>query len=109
MIAFICLFIPAVLAVWLFESLSKTSLSRKQWLYRYCANNLFINLLCFAVKKILLDTAGSTFFSLYADTTPAAALNYILMAVPVAVVLVFVQVLLSKYVKVDVEEKTHGE
>lgn len=107
MIAFICLFLPAVLAVWLYEHLRKTELSRKQWFYRYCANAVFINLACFAAKRFLLETGGDPFASLYADATPAAALNYLIMAVPAAAVFAFLQVIFTKHATITVEEETH--
>lgn len=108
MIAFICLFFPAVLGVWLFEHLQKTSLGRKQWLYRFCTNTLLINGICFGAKRFLLDTAGEPFCSLYADTTPAAALNYLIMAIPAGVVVVFLQVLFTKHAAITVEDEENA-
>ncbi len=105
MIAFICLFLPAVLCVWLFEHLHKTSLCRRQWLYRYCADIIFINGVCFAIKRFLLDTGSAAFCSLYADTTPTAALNYLIMAIPTAVIFAFAQIVLGKYADLSVEEQ----
>ena len=109
MIAFICLFFPAVLTVWLYEHLRQTELSRKQWLYRYCINTLFVNLACFAAKRLLLGTADAPFVNLYTDVTPAAALNYLGLAIPAAVVLAFVQVLLSKHANITVEDDKHDQ
>lgn len=109
MIAFICLFFPAVLTAWLYEHLRRAELSRKQWLYRYCMNTLFINLACFAAKKLLLGTAGAPFVNLYTDVTPVAALNYLIMAIPAAVILAFVQVLLSKHASITVEDDKHDQ
>lgn len=105
MIAFICLFLPAVIGVWLFEHLQKTSLRPKQWLYRCCANILLINGICFAIKRFLLGTGGEPFCSLYADTTPAAALNYLIMAIPAAVLAAFLQIVFAKHATVTVEEQ----
>ena len=51
MIAMICLFFPAVLAMWLYESVEKEKLETRQWCYRYSANVLMINFICFAVKN----------------------------------------------------------
>ncbi len=105
MIALICLFFPAVLGVWLYERLNKTDLCRKQWLYRFCANTVFINCICFAAKNFLLDTASEPFYTLYADATPTAALNYLIMAIPVGVIVVFLQVLSAKHTAITVEDE----
>lgn len=105
MIAFMLLFFPAVLATAIYEGLKKTSLDRKQWLYRYCANVLLINLFCFLVKLIVLGTADAPLYTLSQDITPHAALNYLVMAIPAAVVFSFLQVLVNKKVKPEVEEK----
>lgn len=105
MIAFMLLFFPAVLTNAIYEKLQKTTLRRKQWLYRYCGNALFINLVCFAVKQILLKTADAPLYTLNADITPHAAMNYLIIAIPTAVILSFFQVLLNKHTKVEVEEK----
>ena len=105
MIALICLFFPAILGVGIYEHLRKISLSAKGWLYRFCTNTVIINAVCFVVKRLFLHTADEPFYTLYVDTTPTAALNYLIMAVPVALVLVFLQVVLAKHATVTVEEK----
>lgn len=105
MIAFICLFLPAVLCVWLFEHLRKISLCRKQWLYRYCADIIFINSVCFAIKRFLLETGAAPFCSLYADTTPSAALNYLIMSIPTAVIFAYLQIILEKHAAITVEDQ----
>lgn len=108
MIAFICLFLPAVLCVWLFEHLCKTSLCRKQWLYRYCADVIFINAVCFAIKRFLLDTDAAYFGSFYTDATPSAGLNYLIMAVPTAIIFAFLQIVFVKHATLTVEEHEHA-
>ena len=105
MIAFMLLFFPAVLTNAIYEKLQKAPLGRKQWLYHFCGNSLFINLVCFAVKQIVLKSADAPLYTLNADITPHAAMNYLIMAIPTAVVLSFLQVLLRKHTKVEVEEK----
>lgn len=105
MIAFICLFLPAVLGVWLYEHLRKTNLCLKQWLYRFCANVVFINGICFAVKRFLLGTDQGYFYTLQTDVSPAAALNYLIMAIPVGVLAVFLQILFAKHVSITVEDE----
>lgn len=105
MIAFICLFFPAVLSVWMYEKLTKADLSIKNWLYHYTLNTTAINLFCFLIKKVVLGTAGDPFYTLSVDTTPSAALNYLIVAIPTAVLLVFFKVLLSKTVRVTAEDE----
>ena len=108
MIALICLFFPAVLGVGMFERWQKTNLTRKQWLYRFCANALFINCICFCVKRFLLNTAAEPLYTLYADVTPSAALNYMIIAVPTAALFAFLQVAFAKTAKITVEDDTNG-
>lgn len=108
MIALICLFFPAVLGVGLFERWQKTDLTRKQWLYRFCTNALFINCICFCVKRFLLNTAADPLYTLYVDITPIAALNYMIITIPTAVVFAFLQVVFSKTAKVTVEDNANG-
>lgn len=109
MIAFICLFFPAVLGVAIYEHLRKQKLCRRQWFYRYCTNVVFINMICFAVKRFLLGTGGDAFTGVGGDATPATAVNYLVMAIPVAVVLVFLQVLLGKHANVTLEDDANAE
>ena len=108
MIAFICLFCPAVVTVWIYESIGNADLTPKKWLYRYCLSNLLVNLSCFGVKRCILQTASAPLYTLAADTAPVAALNYLIMAIPVAVILAFVQVLLTKHGKITVENKNNA-
>ena len=103
MIAFICLFFPAVLSVWIYEKLTKTDLKAKQWLYFYTAGNLFINLLCFVAKKILLGTAANPLYTLETDITPSAACNYLIMAIPAGVFLAVFAALLRRHIAITVE------
>ena len=101
MIAFICLFFPAVLGVWLFEHLRKAPLTRRELFYRYCSNTIFVNGICFMAKRFLLDTGCEAF----ADITPAAGLNYLIMAVPTALIFGFLQMVFSKCAAITVEEQ----
>lgn len=104
MIAFICLFFPAILSVWIYEKLTRTDLKGKQWLYFYIGANLFVNLLCFVAKKVLLGTAANPLYTLQKDITPSAACNYLIMAIPAAVFLAVFAVLLRKHTKITVED-----
>ena len=73
-------------------------------MYRFCGSTLFINFFCFAVKKYILATAGYPLYELATDMLPNTAANYMIMATAVGVMLVVVEVLLAKYVKIRVEE-----
>ena len=104
MIAFMILFFPAVLATRLYEKLQKTDLTRKQWLCRYCINALLINLFCFLIKVLILHTGTDPLYSWTGDVTPSTAANYLITAIPAAVVLSFLQVLINRHTKLDVED-----
>ena len=104
MIAFICLFFPAVLSVWAYEALTRTELKGKKWVYRFCGSTLIINFICFAIKSYVLATAGYPLYELATDMLPGTAVKYMIMAAPAAIILVVVEVLLAKYVKIRVEE-----
>ena len=104
MIAFICLFFPAVFSIYVFEGLAKSDLNLKQLIFRFCTNCLLINLICFAVKKFIFQTADQPFFYISTDMTPSTALNYIIIAMVTAIIISVAEVLLSKKVKFSVEE-----
>ena len=104
MIAFICLFFPAVISVWIYERLMKCRLAARQWCYHYVLSNLAVNFVCFLVKKVFLHTAGLPLYSLSTDATPDTALKYLIMAVPAAAVFAVLASLLKKHVKLTVEE-----
>lgn len=108
MIGFIILFLPAVFALGLYETLTKKSLNVKNAIIRYCNYALFINFGCFAIKKYFLRTDTEFMFQ-GGDMLPLVAFNYVVMAVGVAVVLVAAEILLSKNIKINVEEETSEE
>ena len=103
MVALICYFFPSVVGLWLFESLTKISLNLKQCIFRFCGNALSINFFCFATKKLVFKTALEPMYS-HTDITPSVAFNYIIMAVFFAVLLTVFEVLISKKVKISVED-----
>lgn len=105
MLSFICYFFPAVISLRLFEALSKSSLSLKKCIYRFCCNTLLINFLCLAVKKTVFHTANNPMLLDSSDMLPIVALNYMIIAVPFAAVIALAEVLLSKRIKITVEEK----
>lgn len=85
MITFICLFFPPVIAVQLHEWLEKKELPKKQWGYYYTTAVLFVNLMCFLVKRLVLGTGTLPIFDLYTDITPSVASNYLIMAIPFSI------------------------
>lgn len=105
MIAFICYFFPAILGIWLFEVMSKKEFTKKQYVFRFCGYTLAANFVCFAVKKIILNTAEQMVVTTN-DMTPSTAFNYLVIVVPFIVVLVIGELLLCKRVKIAVEEST---
>ncbi len=108
MIAFICLFFPSILGLWLFESLSKQKLTVKQCVYRGCTYALVSNFICFAVKKIVLHTAAASVM-VGGDMTPGIAFNYLVIVIPVVVVLVIFEILFSKKITISVEDVKNEE
>lgn len=103
MIAFVCYFFPAVLGIWLFEVISKKELTKKQYVFRFCGYTLALNFVCFAVKKFILKTAENSL--VYGnDMKPSTAFNYLVIVIPVVLILVIGELLLSKKVKIAVEE-----
>ncbi len=96
MVAFICLFIPAVLAMWLYETLSKQKLQRREWFYRYSGYLLFINLGAFLVKRIVLQNDAFPLYELMTDMPPSTAINYLVMVLPIAIALVVAEVVCKR-------------
>lgn len=105
MIAFICLFFPAVISVWIYELLIKRSLSKRQLIFRFCLNATLINVVCFAVKAFLLSTGGQPLYTFGSDMTPDVAVRYLIMALPICMVLSLLEVFLTKNVKVTVSDE----
>lgn len=102
MLKLICIFFPAVLSVWLFEAITKQQLTLKGWGYRFCLNTIICNAFVFAVKALVTQTSQELLNQIGADMTPAVALRYLMMAVPVAVIASVTETLLSKKVSVDI-------
>lgn len=96
MIAFLCIFFPAVIALWLLEALNRRRLDRRTWLYRYCGYALAINFLCLAIKRFVFRNAMYPLYELATDMIPSTAVNYLLMALPIAVGLVLAEVIIQR-------------
>ena len=109
MIAFICLFFPAAASVWIFEALTKRNSGLKKTIFLFCTNALIINFLCFLMKKFIFGTADVPLYSLQYDMYPTVAVNYILCAAGVAVVLAVIEALLAKKVKLSIDSENDNE
>lgn len=108
MLAFICLFFPAVTSVWLFESLAKTEFSLKESIMRFCTNALIINLLCITVKKFFFATGENPLCS-EGDMVPNVAFVYIIMALFFAICVTIFEVIFSKKIKSVTAEEVSDE
>ena len=104
MLSFICYFFPSVISLRIFESLTKTSLTLKQCIFRFCTNAFFVNFTCVAIKKLILHTANEPLLSTSGDMLPVVAFHYMIMAFGISVIFVVAEVLLSKNIKITVEE-----
>ena len=102
MLAFICLFFPAVLALQIFELLSHKELGRKKQVYAYCTYTLLINFACMGVKTLILHTASIPLYEGW-DMLPSAAFIYMIMAIFFGVFFSVLHALLSKHVSFTVE------
>ena len=104
MIAFICLFFPAVLAVSLHEHLSQTDFPLKKWICLYAVNNMLINFACFLVKRVILGTAAQSFYHEMGDILPVTGLNFLMMAIPTAILLGIAESYLFRHTHLTLEE-----
>lgn len=109
MTAFICFFFPAVASVWLVEYLFRQELRRKHWLYLFCTNTMIINFLCFTFKHLVLDTGGAPLYQWSTDMVPSAACHYLIMAIPSAMILAFVEVCAAKNTKIAIKDAVDDE
>lgn len=103
MITFIMLFFPACLSMWLYEHVTKTDLSVKRWVSLYAVHNLLINFVCLMVMRLVTDQAGEFLYSREIDINPYVATNYMIKAIPVALVVAVIGILLHKTVKLELE------
>ena len=104
LIEIICLFFPALLCVCIYEKLSKVTLNIRHWLYAFALDTLCINLFCFAVNSCILGSGGQPLRPDGINMTPHAALNYLIITVPAAVLLAVAAAFFSKNVSVKIEE-----
>ena len=103
MILFLCCVLPSVVGLRIYEAFARCNLTLKQCIYRGSTYVLISNLLCFAVKKWILQTAANP-LTVNGDMSASTALNYLIIVLPIVAVMVVTDLLLSKKVKVSVEE-----
>lgn len=103
MITFIVLFFPAALSMWLYEHVTKTDLSVKRWVSLYAVHNLLINFICMMIMRRLTNQGNDYLFNLQTDIQPHVATDYMIKAIPVALVVGVAAILLHKTVKVELE------
>lgn len=108
MIAFICLFFPAVVSLWIYEAAYKHRSSVRQLVYRFCLNTVVINFICFLVFFTWLKTAENPLYLAEYDLTPVNAIIYTLISMPSAVIIGLVESVVSKNAVISVEEKADG-
>ncbi len=104
MIGIICLFFPAVLSVFFYEKVFRKDLTGKHWCYLFSFFTLAINIICFTVKNYLLHTGTAYIFSLTEGTSPQIALNYLVMAIPLAIITPLVFGFLSMHTQTKIED-----
>ena len=103
MITFIILFFPACLSMWLYEHVTKVDLSVKRWVNLYAVHNLLINFTCMMLMRLVTDQAGSYLYDRNIDIPAITATNYMVKAIPVALGVAVIAILLHKTVKVQLE------
>ena len=103
MITFIMLFFPAALSMWLYEYVTKSDLSVKRWVNLYAVHNLLINFICLMVMRLVTDQAGEFLYNREMDINPYAATNYLIKAIPTAICVGVLSILMHKTVKVEIE------
>lgn len=104
MITFIMLFFPAAMSMWLYEHVTKTDLSVKNWLSMYAVHNLLINFVCLMIMRLVTNQAGEYLYGRDIGISPYVATNYMIKAIPVAIIVGVLAILLHKTVKVELEE-----
>lgn len=105
MLSFICLFFPAVLFAWAFEGMTGKDLSLKKWFCLYCTGVISVNLMCWVVRRVFSRAAYAPLYSEGVDITQIQACYYLLLAVPFALLFAALAALLSKKVRIKVEDE----
>lgn len=95
MLLFVAVMLPAVISVFIYDSASNGEIKPRQLVYIYSISNILINSVCALIKRFVLGTAGAT-LAAGTDMTPSALLNYMVIAVPAAIVIGFIVSLLKR-------------
>lgn len=95
MLLFVAVMLPAIISVFIFERATGSDLKLKGFLYIYSASSLCVNLICAIFKRFVLNTADAL-LSIEGDMTPSAFFNYLVMAIPAAVVVGIFAALLKR-------------
>ncbi len=103
MLTFICLFLPSLISLGIYEKLNKKSTSIKKSAYLYSLFNLINNFICLFVKTYILETGFTTLTNGSSDMSVNAALNYLIMSIPLSVVIAFAASLIRKNAVIDKE------
>lgn len=89
MLLFVAVMLPAVISVFIYDSVSHGEIKPRQLIYVYSISNIFINSVCALIKRFVLGTAEVT-LAAGTDMTPSALLNYMVIAIPAAVIIGFI-------------------
>ena len=109
MIGFICYFFPAIVAIRIYEIITKDNMSIKQLIYRFCTNAIIINFVCIVAKKFASHTVNTPFMQPGGDFLPETAFLYLLIAVATAVIVAIAEALISKKLGIIIEEAKDEE
>ncbi len=109
MIAFICLFFPALLAVYMFERITQKKLDTRGFIFLYAFMNLLINTCAFLIKVCVLHVDNFLIQGNITDMNPREMLYYLLIAIPLTIIAAFAVSIYSKHVKVRIEENKENE
>lgn len=99
MFVFVCLFLPAVLSVCIYEKLLKRDLAPKACIQLYAVAAVFVNLLSWVVLRIKFAVY---YFDVYDSDV---LIKFLAVAVIAAAAFGVVAALLNKNVKVQVEDE----
>lgn len=108
MIALICLFFPAVTALWVNEKITKRTHDTFNRLAYWVTHVILINASCFFLKMVCLKTGHVYLYQVWTDMVPNVALKYLAMAVPIALLFAVVEGLLWHRVEITVEQNNRG-
>lgn len=96
MLCFISLFFPAIISVCICDRLYGGKMRKRSCIYLYAASNVAVNIICAVFKRFLFETADAELVTYLGDMTPSIMLNYMIIAVPTAVIVGCIAALLGK-------------